>query len=452
MATKVEIQDTSINNNDVSIKVDDDNDNTDNDKKTIRSNYGKPGTHRTAFLMLLLWACCIVFRFVGVKWSKVKCSHFVDEGLIEICVQHSAIYRVTTVTIAVLVLQSLFSLYSVDYYDFYWIYKYPLFILGCFALLYPAAYDFHDESFEWISRILAFTFLVFQQLLVLDFAYYFNETLLQKSGIIGRIATAGVGESDCGLVLKNGWLLLLLGVSVFNFSSFIIAFVLLYHYFAPAGTNCKDNVSIISITFSLMILAVVIQLAGSNGSIITSSILAMYVTYLIYSALTLNPKLECNTSVEFNGGDDRVGPVVIGIVISFLSIAYAAVISSKSIAAVINAGTYSQPGILAIVSGKQSNSNSGYTGTRLDFKEKLRWTVLNLNFIYVLLSFYIAMTLTNWGTITYDKNLESSLDAGTASMWITASSAWCCIAFYIFQLLIPSFNLLPKSVWDLRTS
>ena len=450
MTTKVEIQDTSINDNDVAIKVNDDKD-TDKEEKTPRSNYGKPGTHKSAFLMILLWGVSIVFRFVGVRWSKVDCSHFVDEGLIEVCVQHSAIYRVTTVTIAVLILQSFFSIYSVDYYDYYWIYKYPFFILGSFGLLYPS-YDFHDESFEWISRVFAFTFLIFQQLLVLDFAYYFNETLLQKSGIIGRVATAGVDESDCGLVMKNGWLLLLLAVATFNFCSFIIAFVLLYHYFAPAGTNCRDNVSIISITFSLMLLAVVIQLAGSNGSIITSSILAIYVTYLIYTALTLNPILECNTSVEFNGGDDRVGPVVIGIVVSFLSIAYAAIISSKSIAAVINAGTYSQPGVLAIVIGKQSNSNSGYTGTHLNFKEKLRWTVLNLNFIYILLSFYIAMTLTNWGTIAYNNSVESSLDAGRTSMWITAAAAWVCIALYIFQLLIPSFNLLPKSVWDLRTS
>ena len=290
--------------------------------------------------------------------------------------------------------------------------------------MYPATYNFNDESFEWIARVGGFLFLIFQQLLVLDFAYYFNETLLQKSGIIGRIAQAGVDESDCGLVLKNGWLLTLVAVAAFNFSVFVIAFVLLYHYFAPSGTNCRDNVAIISITFSLMILAVLIQLMGSNGSIITSSILAIYVTYLVYSALTLNPNLQCNSSVGFNGGDDRVGPVICGIVISFFSIAYAAIVSSKSIAAIMNSGTYTQPGVLAIVVGKQSNSNSGYLGTNLDFVNKLRSTILNLNFIYILLSFYIAMTLTNWGTIAYNSTLETSLDAGSTSMWITAAAAW----------------------------
>ena len=439
MTTKVTINDTSIN--DVSINVDDknndknndnvddknnDNDNDDNDtkKKHDDRTMGIPGSRKTAFMMLLLWGCSIVFRFIGVKWSKVSCSHFVEDGLIQVCLQHAAIYRVTTVTIAILVLQTLFALKSVDFYDFYWIYKYPIFVLGSFALLYPVTYEFSDVSFEWIGRVGGFLFLIFQQLLVLDFAYYFNETLLQKSGIIGRITQAGVDESDCGLVLKNGWLLALLAAASFNFSVFVIAFVLLYHNFSPAGTNCRDNTAIISITFSLMILAVFIQLIGSNGSIITSSILAVYVTYLVYSALTLNPKLECNSSVGFNGGDDRLGPVIIGIVMSFLSIAYAAIVSSKSIAAIMNAGTYSQPGVLSVIVGKQSNSNSGYLGTNLDFVSKLRWTVLNLNFIYILLSFYIAMTLTNWGTIAYNNNLETSLAAGSTSMWITAAAAW----------------------------
>jgi hypothetical protein len=297
-------------------------------------------------------------------------------------------------------------------------------VLGSFALLYPVTYDFSDVSFEWIGRVGGFLFLIFQQLLVLDFSYYFNETLLQKSGIIGRITQAGVDESDCGLVLKNGWLLALLAVASINFSVFVIAFVLLYHNFSPEGTNCRDNTAIISITFSLMILAVFIQLIGSNGSIITSSILAVYVTYLVYSALTLNPNLQCNSSVGFNGGDDRLGPVIIGIVMSFLSIAYAAIVSSKSIAAIMNAGTYSQPGVLSVIVGKQSNSNSGYLGTNLDFVSKLRTTIFNLSFIYILLSFYIAMTLTNWGTIAYNSNLETSLAAGSTSMWITAAAAW----------------------------
>ena len=43
MTTKVEIQDTSINDNDVAIKVNDDKD-TDKEEKAPRSNYGKPGT------------------------------------------------------------------------------------------------------------------------------------------------------------------------------------------------------------------------------------------------------------------------------------------------------------------------------------------------------------------------------------------------------------------------
>jgi hypothetical protein len=60
------------------------------------------------------------------------------------------------------------------------------------------------------------------------------------------------------------------------------------------------------------------------------------------------------------------------------------------------------------------------------------------------------MTLTNWGTISYNEKRESSLESGSTSMWITAAAAWICIALYIFQLLIPNFNIVPKSVWDFK--
>lgn len=446
--TKVPINDLSINDTNVSLKVND-NDHNDNDQK-VRTNYGIPGSQKSALLMLLLWGVCIIFRFVGVAWSKVRCGTD-DANLIEICLKHSAIYRVTTVTISVLILQSILSMYSIKFFDYYWIIKYPIFILGSFVLLYPVTYSFNDVSFEWIARICAFFFLIFQQFLILDFAYYFNETLLEKAGVIGRVAQAGVDESDCGMVLKNSWLIGILVVASFNFTSFIIAFVLLYHYFAPAGTKCNDNVSIISITFSLMILAVIIQLAGSNGSVITSSILAIYVTYVIYCAMTLNPNIDCNASLGFHGsGNDRVGPVVLGIIMSFLSIAYAAIVSSKSIAAIMTSGTYTTPGIIAIVAGKQSNSNSGFLGTNLDFDNKLKWTVINLNFIYILLSFYISMIMSNWGTISMYNSVQSSVASGNSSMWISASAAWICILLYIIQLLIPNFNIFPKSIWDFR--
>ena len=100
--------------------------------------------------------------------------------------------------------------------------------------------------------------------------------------------------------------------------------------------------------------------------------------------------------------------------------------------------------------GKRMNSDIPKVLHNVDFKQNLRKSVINLNFIYILLAFNIAMTLTNWGTIAYNKRNESSLESGSASMWITASAAWICIVLYIFQLLIPSFNILPKSVWDLN--
>ncbi len=431
-------------------------------KEGKRKNRGIPGTRWSAVLMLLLWGICIVFRQVhSIEWTNTDCEDMIensgnadDDALFTACASHSAIYRVTTVAVVMLILQTVLTIiWSVDMFDYWWVVKFPVVALFSFALLYPPGVDgFDDTGFMWVARIGGFAFIIFQQLILLDWAYSFNASMLDRAAEAARrVANAASG----GSALSQTHLMFLLVFSFTNISAFVTAMGLMFHYFG--GRACPDNVTIISISMAAMLVAAIIQLMGTNGSIITTSILSLYVAYLSYTAVSLNPNIQCNSSLASNDSQWTygLGPVVIGIVLSFISILWVSVVTSRQITNLMSAGPLPFVGLLSVIVGRNSGAESGgITGPDVDFKGKLRTSVMNLNVIYVLIAFYISMIMTNWGTVVLlddNSKMGSTPSAGSTSMWMQAVGAWIAIALYVVSLLIPSFKTcLPTSVWDLQ--
>ena len=118
--------------------------------------------------------------------------------------------------------------------------------------------------------------------------------------------------------------------------------------------------------------------------------------------------------------------------------------------------------VSVIVYGKSSDTDFGVTGTKVDYRSKLRIVIMNLNLIFILILFYVAMVFTNWGSIVIDdvntvagtdegSSAVSSGTAGSVSMYMNASSAWLSIILYIFALLFPHYSdVCVTSLWDLK--
>lgn len=309
------------------------------DGLNYREDIGIPGTNRSSLLMILFWLICIIvkgsIRFKGsgdaFKWANVECDGYEYK---EICVQHSIIYRIAAVVVSLFILQMFATFKSIDNFDYGWIFKLIYVCAGSFSLLYFNFDEFDDELFTWISRIGAFLFIILQSLIFLDFAYFFNEGLLEKAGLgtAGRIGDRTVkAVGKCAGMFGNFYLSALITVAIFNFSAFLTAIGFLYSYFSPPGAICNDNSNIITVTLILMIIAAYLQLTGNNGSLITTSILAIYVAYLTFAALSLNPNGDCNASMGTGGNSFGIGPSVIGIILSFCSIFWMSVITSRLI-------------------------------------------------------------------------------------------------------------------------
>ncbi len=433
---------------------------------------GLRGVRFASFLMILFWICCIVLdnSIKVIDITPVKCGiadqYAEDPTVLQDCVRHTAIFRIAAVVVVLLVAQALLSLFFVNkdnlsLWDNYWLLvKLPFFILASFGLLYPAKLTFFDDAvFAWIARFGGFLFICFQSVVFLDWAYQFNESMIQKvtgKGLVGTVASKAVE----GL---SGPLICLLLFATGNISLFFTSIGLMYKNYG--SKECPDNVFIITLSLILVIVATLLQLFNSSGhgSVTTSGVLAIYVAYTTYTAVELNPSPVCNVPLSTNLQSYGIGPMVLGLILSFLSILYITLVAARKIATMMSSGPVPFSGLIGIVAGYQSGAEYGATGTKLDFSHLgVKVLVLNLNIVFLLVTFYIAMIMTNWGTIVSGftsvgsatksvAEIASTLTAGSVSMYMNAIGGWVAALLYIIALIIPRWSdCIPTRIWDLR--
>lgn len=103
---------------------------------------------------------------------------------------------------------------------------------------------------------------------IIYFASHANELT------IAGAADRAIANTECGRVMSNVWLLLILLVSAINFAIFVVAMILLYDFYGGAG--CPQSNAIITISLFGMLGAGALQLLGSNGSVMTTGIISLY--------------------------------------------------------------------------------------------------------------------------------------------------------------------------------
>ena len=225
--------------------------------------------------MILLWILCVILSlFVPLDWTGVGCDvENSDDEIEERCIEHGVVNRVSAVFVLFFALQGIISICYVPFFDNYWLFKLLFVIALSIVLLVPNTDFFDDKGYQFIARIGGFVFIIFLQVLLLDFCYYFKKSFIDKSTTSGRL-TSEVA-SDLMAAVNNVWLCALLVFSTIYVILFLVAMSLLFTHFATDG--CDDNKSIITISLVMMLCALGIQLfLSKNGSIIASGILACY--------------------------------------------------------------------------------------------------------------------------------------------------------------------------------
>lgn len=220
------------------------------------------------------------------------------------CRGAAMVYRISFCT--ALLFASLTAITHVEprLHDSHWGSKFSawmiLLAISCFI---PNSFFF---GYVWAARLGAFVFVVLQQVLLIDLAYYVNDSLVTE-------ADSGNWIEICGLASPFVALLLM------SFVCFTIAttgITLLFVYF---GTACESPNIVLSLTVVLIVIATTCQLFSQESNLLASSVVAVYATYLAAAALTANPVSKCN---PFYSNKSDWMSIAIGIAFTVVALCY----------------------------------------------------------------------------------------------------------------------------------
>lgn len=321
-----------------------------------------------------------------------------------------------------------------------WDIKALCFVALNIGLIWAPSTVFDDHGYAWFARIGAFIFLVLQQLILIDFSYVLNEKLKELAFPRGEVNDEW-----------NTWLLLLLGVSALFFASALTGLVLLFVFYA----KCPATATFISIALISIVVFTSLQIMSDpehGHNLLVSSVVAAYVVYLTYIAVSSSPKSACNPYLSSTKHDGLA--VILGLAVTFVSICGTVYFSSSAVSGVLDMrGSDDSPGAAHLVTsdvlsggdGKPDEIESPSASPSVSRSSERLSTqglsvdggmVWRFNIAMMLIAMYFAMVLTDWGNPVGHGN-DASPTAGNVAMFLNIVASWICILLYCWTLVAP---------------
>lgn len=280
------------------------------------------------------------------------------------------------------------------------------------------------EGYAWTARFGSGIFLVLQMVILLDFADAWNQSWISK-------------ESE-------NWLYALLAVTVTCYSLSIVLIGLMFSWFKPEGAgSCGLNVFFIVSTLILSVLfsGISVHPEVQRGSLMPSSVVTLYVSYLCYAALASLPEDDkCNgLSQDETALSDT--SLALGMTITMVSVVYSALragSNSKFLSTSDEDEEYTAvpeanaAGPFETEEQQDMERNGG--GGEDSGPKPVSYNYSMFHLIFALASMYIAMLMTGWGS---DEQEKDRIDIGWTSVWVKMCSLWVTAAMYTWTLIAP---------------
>jgi len=175
-------------------------------------------------------------------------------------------------------------------------------------------------GFGWISLVGSGIFILIQLILLIDFAFTWNESWVKK-----------YQESE----ESKFWTFALLGSTMLMYSVSLTLSIIMFVYFL--GPGCSMNIAFISLNMilnlvvSLMSIYPPLQDKNRRIGLLQSSVVCIYTTYLIWSALASEPaSMKCSTLTIGSTTSGDVFSLFFGVFLTFIALVYAALRVSSS--------------------------------------------------------------------------------------------------------------------------
>ncbi|WFD32015.1 Membrane protein tms1 [Malassezia sp. CBS 17886] len=353
------------------------------------------------------------------------------------------------------------------------------------SLLVLAAFLIPNPFFvfwaNYASPVFAVLFILLGLLLLVDVAHTWSETCLDRFERHGA----------------DVWKYILVGSTLGLYAFTLVATLLLYLYFAPAG--CATNQAfitinlVLAIALTLLCIHPAVQEANPRSGLAQSSMVTAYCTYVTASALLNRDDRHCNRVARARADTPRAASVLMGAVFTFVAVAYSTTRAAtqswvlspgaashvptgyeplalsdaalpvteqpkpreslriQAIRSAVQAGSLPESVLHDELRPSQSDddddgaSGGGDAPLANDDERagtKYNYTVFHL--IFAMAACYTAMLLTDWQFVRVGAPSDPAqhgqmmfIGTSSASMWIRVVSSWVCAALYAWTLLAP---------------
>lgn len=311
-----------------------------------------------------------------------------------------------------------------------WIFK-MIYFLALIIIAFILPNEFY-AVYANISRGFSAIFLLLQVILLVDFAYRWNESWVEKD--------------------QKKYYIAILAFCAFFFALSISGWILFFRWFG--SENCGLEQFFIAFTIVTSLAFTLLSISGINeyGALLPSSILTIYNTYVLFNSLQNNPDAQCNSFLRSSNESDDTIQIVIGLFFASASITYSTWSLSSKGHKLFGTGddkdnhkvNYDEEIPKDESDDRVENPTGEETNEELDDPVTLK---VNTYFhaIMFMASMYMAMLLTNWASDLYSTDSRVSA-TGKSSMWVNIVCQWVTTGVYVWTLIAP--KVLPNRDWD----
>jgi len=387
-------------------------------------------------------------KLVHGAWYD-SCAEYYPEasmGVIEDCAGNAGALRPTFLSTLYFLVNAVATRYAPALNREAWPAKYALFFFGVLVTVFLPNDPLFSSFYLWVARIGAALFVVLQQVILIDVAYNWNDDWVERANESDRLSF-GSG---------SGWLHSIVGVCVALYVASVTSIGLMYSQYTGNSDDdegsCTGNTWVITLTLLGILGITALQLLGtSEGSLLTSGVISLYAVYLCFTIVSKNPRGHCNPRL----GQNDVWGITIGLLLTTVSLIWTGWSWSAEPRLMNTGSLQSAKAVLPIqaddtdasalnldvplIDGEEAGT-SGMVTTGSASESAALGQVWKLNVVLALISCYVAMILTGWGTIdSIDEDTHNAANptVGRVNMAILGVSQWLALALYAWTLVAP---------------
>jgi len=417
-----------------------------------KSPTSSTGREQSVLLLLLAVILSLTYQYAiapqvgsteaGINWDS-GCDYD-DDVLDDKCRGNAGVYRVGFTSFLFFTIASLVTKSKPDYNRYYWSAKFAAFMGLVITCIWIPNSPLFDPFFLNIARIGGFIFILMQSIILIDLAYTWNESWVDKSN---QADAMDFGSGD-------KWLKAIIAACITLYTTVLVFIILLFATF----DDCSINKTILSFTTIFIIVITAIQLTGEEGSLLTSAVISLYGVYLAFSALSKNPDYDCNPLL---GGNDALG-ITMGILLTLVTVFWVGwsftaeerltsegykSTSSRSLRS--NSRKHYDVALPFLEDAEEENdksarllttslSNRSFNSDGGESDDDASDNVWKLNLVLLLVSCFFTVSLTGWGSVEKADSADASNpQAGHANLWIIIVSQWFTFLLYGWTLAAP---------------